>query len=306
MIKNIKNIVKRNEIIYDTYINGYRLLLKMLVKKNPKLATQILYRKMLGHRLDLKHPVTMTEKMQWLKLNIYQNNPMITRCIDKYEVRNYIIEKGCSEILNVLYGVWDKFEDIDFQRLPNSFVLKCNHGCGYNLICKDKSSFDYKDAEKKIKRWMSEEYGDVSAEIIYNNINKRIICEKLIESEDGKPLNDYKIFCSYGEPRLIYVVTGGHDDEMCLDYYTTEWEWIPVKNGILPNAQKKTNKPKKLNEMLNYARILSSDFPLVRVDLYCEFGRIYFGELTFLATGGMFRLNPQKYDRIFGDLFPIY
>ncbi len=305
MIQKVKNMAKQNAVLYNMYLKLYLVAMKNLTEINPVLATKLLYRKAVGHKLNLKNPVAMTEKMQWLKLNQYRNHPLVTMCADKYRVREFIQKKGCPEILNELYGVWDKFEDIDFQKLPKKFVLKCNHGCGYNLICEDKDRFDLKMAEKKINKWMKERYGKETAELVYDQIERKIICEKFMESEDGEPLKDYKIFCSYGVPKLIYVVTGGHGEGMCLDYYTTDWKWIPVRNGQLPNAQTKRKKPELLKEMLNYAKILSEDFPLVRVDLYCEFGKIFFGELTFLATGGVFRLKPQKYDKIFGEMFFI-
>lgn len=276
-----------------------------LAKKDPCKATKILYKKRTGKILNLDEPKTFTEKMQWLKLNEYWHNDLVTQCIDKYRVREYIIKKGCGYILNDLYGVWDSVDEIDWDNLPNKFVIKCNHGCGYNIVCNDKNDFNIKEAKKMINKWMHESYGWANAELIYSDIKPKIICERFIESEDGMDLRDYKIFCSYGTPKLIYVITGGHGDNECLDYYTPEWQWIPVNNGTLPNAGDIVKKPKQLSEMLNVASVLSEDFPIVRVDLYSEYGNIYFGELTFLATGGMSKYSPDIYDREFGDMFPI-
>lgn len=280
-------------------------ILTCLSKHNPQKATKMLYKKKVGRDLNLDCPIALTEKLQWLKLNKYYHNKRVTQCIDKYSVREYVSEKGYESILNDLYGVWDSPDQIEWDKLPNKFVLKCNHGCGYNIICTDKSKLDKIKTIKKLSTWMHESYGWVNCELIYSDIKPKIICEKYLESEDGKELRDYKIFCSYGKPKLIYVITGGHGDNECLDYYTTDWKWIPCNNGTLPNAGDIVKKPNQLKEMLAVAAALSEEFPIVRVDLYSEFGKIYFGELTFLATGGMSKYSPNKYDYIFGEMFPI-
>lgn len=274
-------------------------------KALPVQATKVRYRLIIKHKCNLKEPRTMTEKMQWLKLFYYSNNPFITKCVDKYRVREYLQEKNCSEILNGLLGVYNNADEIDFSALPQKFVLKCNHGCGYNIICQDKDKFDIEKAKKELNRWMKSEYGLDAIELVYKDIDRRIICEEYIETEDGNPPNDYKIFCAYGVPKLIYVISGGHGSEECLDYYTPEWEWIPVRNGNLPNAGDIHKKPENFEKMIAYAKVLSKDFPLVRVDLYSEFNRIIFGELTFLATGGTPIYHPYSYDEEFGELFDI-
>ena len=188
--------------------------------------------------------------------------------------------------------------------LPDQFVLKCNHGCGGNIICRDKKSLDKRDAIEKLSKWMNQEYGLEHVEYSYEGIPRKIICEKLIETEDGQLPRDYKIFCSYGVPKLIYVISERKETTENLDYFTPDWDWIPVRNGILTNAGSKLRKPDNLKDLLDYASKLSKRFPIVRVDLYSEFGKVLFGELTFLPTGGCFKLDPPEYDRKFGDLFP--
>ena len=276
-----------------------------LAKKNPEKATKLLYKIKTGKTLNLKEPKTLTEKMQWLKLNEYYHNDLVTQCIDKYRVREFVKKKGYGHILNELYGVWDTVEEIKWDRLPEKFILKCNHGCGYNIVCSDKETFDIHKAKSLLNKWLNESYGWVNAELIYSDVKPKIICERFIETENGKELRDYKFFCSYGNPKLVYVITGGHGKDECLDYYTTDWKWIPVNNGTLPNAGDIVEKPKQLKEMLEVAAALSVDFPIVRVDLYSEYGKIYFGELTFLATGGMSKYEPSVYDAKFGEMFPI-
>lgn len=279
--------------------------LPLLVKVDPTSATKLRYKMILKRRLNLADPKAMTEKMQWLKLNKYLNDPLVAKCIDKYGVRDYVKECGCSEILNELYCAWDNANEIDWDKLPAKYVIKCSHGCGWNIICEDKAQIDKESAVNKLNGWMKEEYGISSCELIYHNVKRKIICEKYIESEKDEILKDYKIFCSYGEPKLIYVISGGHEEGECLDYYTVDWEYIPVKNGRLPNAGDIHERPRNLNELLRYASILAKPFPIVRVDLYNENQKIIFGELTFLATGGMPVYDPPEYDFEFGKMFPI-
>lgn len=187
----------------------------------------------------------------------------------------------------------------------NGFVLKCNHGCGGNIICYNKAELDKKSAVNQLSSWLKEDYGLVHAEYSYEGISKKVICERLIKTEDGQLPNDYKIFCSYGIPKFIYVISGGHGANECIDYYTVDWNWIPVQNGAFPNAGPIHKKPDNLSDLLYYAAKLSADFPIVRVDLYSEFRKVIFGELTFLPSGGKAKFTPQEFDKKFGDMFPI-
>ena len=276
---------------------------RLYVKKFPVLATLLKYRKVFGYFPNLKQPRALTEKLQWHKLNTYYHNDTVTDCIDKYKVRKYVADCGCSEILNTLYGVWDSPEEIEWEKLPDKFALKCNHGCGYNIICRDKSSLNIHDTEKKLAEWLNETYGLDSVELLYSDIRPKIICERYIEGFDSNdPPTDYKFFCSYGKVKLLYIINDNHNR---IDYFTPDWEWIPVHNGGHPNSEGiELKKPENFELMKKYAEKLSEDFPIVRVDLYTENNNVIFGELTFLATGGVFKLNPIKYDNEFGDLFP--
>lgn len=157
-----------------------------------------------GYPLNLDEPKTLSEKMMWLR--IYDNTPLKTKCADKYLVREYVKEKIGEKYLIPLYGVYDKFEEINFNNLPNSFVIKCNHGCGYNIIVKDKSNFDIKSAQEKIEQWMKEDYGLKFGEIHYSAIKRKIIIEKYIENLDGD-IEDYKYFCFNGKPHSIMFCT---------------------------------------------------------------------------------------------------
>lgn len=277
--------------------------MKVVSRVNPTLASKIRYKHYLGKPLNLKNPQTLNEKMMYLKLNRYWDQQFVADRADKYAVRKVITEAGCPEILIDLYGAWDRVEDIEWDKLPNKFAIKCNHGSGYNIICKDKTTFDIADAKKKLSQWMSEEYGVERAEQgIYSKIHKKIIAEKFIETADGMPPKDYKFFCSYGEVKFLFVASDRINNQTKFDYYYPDWTWIPVKNQH-PNVGP-TEKPKMLEQMIRYAQTLSKDLPLVRVDLYNEGEQIIFGELTFTHFGCLNSFDPDKYDLIFGQCFP--
>lgn len=270
---------------------------------SPTLASSLRYRVCMKKKLDLKNPKTLNEKMMYLKLNKYWNKQSVANCADKYAVRKVITEKGCPELLIELYGAWDKVEDIDWDSLPNKFAIKCNHGSGYNIVCKDKTTFDIEDAKKRLRKWMKESYGVKCAEQgIYSKIKRKIIAEKFIETADGKPPKDYKFFCSDGEVKFLFVASDRFDHQTKFDYYYPDWTWIPVKNQH-PNVGP-VEKPKMLEEMIRYASILSKGLPLVRVDFYNEGNQIIFGELTFTHFGCLNSFDPDEYDLIFGNCFP--
>ena len=288
-----------NKMVSDVLNGG----ITMLSSVNPTMASKIRYKHYLGKKLDLENPQTLNEKMMYLKLNKYWNKQFVADRADKYAVREVIKEAGCPEILIDLYGVWDRVEDIDWDSLPNKFAIKCNHGSGYNIICKNKSEFNIKEAEKKLRKWMKEKYGVNRAEQgIYSKIRKKIIAEKFIETADGMPPKDYKFFCSYGKVKFLFVASDRVDNQTKFDYYYPDWTWIPVKNQH-PNVGP-TEKPEMLDAMIRYAEILSKDLPLVRVDLYNEGKDIIFGELTFTHFGCLNSFDPDEYDLTFGKCFP--
>ncbi|MCH3919902.1 MAG: glycosyl transferase [Sphaerochaeta sp.] len=274
-----------------------------LALNKPVIATRITYRAHFHRWPNFKKPRTFTEKLQWLKLFRYRHNALVTQCIDKYAVREYIKQLGCGELLNEVYGCWNSSSEIPWNELPEKFVLKCTHGSGMNIICNDKGKLDIHEASAQLDKWLKQQCGVNSVELLYEDIKPRIIAEKYIDTLDGNAPKDYKFFCSYGEPKFLFVASERSGDDAKFDFYTPEWEWLPVKNGH-PNAGA-TEKPKRLEEMLSYARRLSKDFPLVRVDLYCEEDTIMFGELTFLHYGGLQPFVPDEFDTRFGDLFPF-
>ena len=270
----------------------------------PAWQTKRIVKRGCGYWPDLKHPKTLNEKMQYLKLNLYSKDPVVWDCIDKYKVRSFVEAHGLGHILPRLYGVWDDVNKIDWDALPDQFAIKCNHGCGFNILCRDKSSFDVADAKARLDKWMHRTFGRERVQMIYDHIQPRIICEEFIETDDGLPPRDYKVFCSFGEPKMVLVAADRYEGKTTLDYFDMDWNWIPVTRDR-PNAKEHIARPPFLDEILDAARELTRDFPIVRADFYHEKGKLYFGELTFLHGGASVAYNPGEYDRIFGDLFPL-
>lgn len=295
----------RMQFLHDVYWKLYNFRWESYAKIAPKAATKSWYKMRNGSPLDLDNPKRFTEKLQYFKLNDYFRNPLITMCADKFAVRKYLEQKGCSELANELIGVYDSVDEIDWGGVPDKFVLKCNHGSGWNIVCTDITSFDIEEAKKKLSAWMAKDYGLDHVEYSYQGIPHKIICEKFIETEDGDLPKDYKIFCSYGDPKFFYVTGDRHGCDVTIDFYTPDWKPIPVNLNGFKNSPNPIPYPKDLPQLLKYASILSEDFPFVRVDLYCEFGKVIFGELTFLPTGGTFKFVPPEYDEIFGEMFPL-
>lgn len=299
----IKAALKKNANLKDFYNRAYTLYRTMLSTVSPRLASEIFYKRAFGKKLDLNNPITLNEKLMWLKLNTYYNNDLITKCADKYKVREYIRECNCEGILNDLIDVWDSVDDIDWGSLPDKFVLKCNHGCGYNIICDDKSSFDLEDAKKKLKQWMKEDYWKFYAEVNYKNIEKKIICEKYIETDDGLLPTDYKVYCFNGSAKLVLLCVGREQGHPKFYFYDTNWNLIRCNEDSI-NASKdfSIEKPMGIDDIFYYAEMLSNPFPFVRVDFYLADGNAIFGELTFTPSGALDTNRLPETDIKFGSM----
>ena len=227
----------------------------------------------------LKDPKTFNEKTTYLKLYNYNKSDFVSKLADKYEVRDYINYKGYNNILNELFGVYGNFDEIDFNKLPDKFALKCTHGCAYNIICDDKSKFDIRKARKKVNRWMKEKYGYATSELHYTKIKPRIIVEKYLCDEYGKMPNDYKLYCMNGKVYCI-LVCSERNIKLKLSYYDTKWNRLKYEKEEW-SSNISIDKPKNLDKMIEIAENLSKGFPFVRVDFYDDNGEIIFGELTF-------------------------
>jgi len=272
------------------------------LEKNTKLSDiEFLKRKyklVMGKDLNLDNPKTFNEKLQWLK--IYWRDDRATICADKYRVREYVKERGCEEILNELYGVWDNADDIDFDKLPNSFVLKANHGCGYNIFIKDKTQIDIKKIKKELNKMLRQKYYIKNREWVYEGIKPKIIAERLLSNE--MPI-DYKFFCFNGEPKYLYTATERETD-LKIDFFDLNFNKLNFRRKY-KNSEKIIDKPKCFDKMVEYAKKLSEDFPFVRVDFYEIEGKVIFGELTFFPGSGMEKFEPEEWDYKFGELLKL-
>lgn len=258
---------------------------------------KVLYRVKLHRKLNLKNPKRFTEKLNWLKL--YDRNPLYSRLVDKYEAKLYMEEKLGKEMVIPLYGVWDRFDDIDFQKLPNQFVLKCTHDSGSFCICKDKSSFNIDAARKRIEHSLNNNFFWWTREWPYKQVKPRIIAEKFMVDKESDTLTDYKFFCFNGEPKLMYISKDVAEDPRT-DFFDMEWNHLPfyLKD---PNADVIPQKPALFNEMKELARNLSKGIPQVRVDFYVINDHIYFGEMTFFHNSGIFSVTPDEWDYKIGE-----
>lgn len=279
-------------------------ILKLLSFVPDKLMIKIQYKIKLGRKLNLKNPKRYTEKLQWYKLNY--RNPLMTKCADKYEVREYIKSKGLENILNELYGVYDNPEEIDFNKLPNKFVLKTNHSSGTNIFCYNKSELDINSTKKQLDSWIKQKY-QAGREWSYKNIKPKIICEKLLERDENNDLPDYKFFCFNGKVFCLYTMIDYVDnhEEGKLGFFDRDFKQLRYRRNDFKAIDRKIEKPKNFDKMIEYAEILSKDFPHVRVDFYNIKGKIIFGEMTFYNASGYTKFEPDNFDYILGEKFKI-
>lgn len=260
------------------------------------------FKAIMGYDLDLDSPKTFNEKIQWLK--IHDQNPRYTKMVDKYDAKEYVGSVIGEEHIVETYGVWDRFDDIDFGSLPSSFVLKCTHDSGGLVICKDKDVLDINSAKEKIERCLKRNYYFYTREWPYKDVKPRIIAEKYIEMENGGGLIDYKFFCFNYEPKLLYISRGlDHHPTAQISFYGMDGtempyhrkDYKPYHNALLPS---------NFSEMKEISHKLAQDIgcPFVRIDLYSICNRVYFSEITFSPCSGMVPFEPAAADRDIGDL----
>ena len=256
----------------------------------------------MDYPLNLDNPQTFNEKLQWLKL--HDRKPIYTTMVDKYEAKKYVADIIGEEYIIPTLAVYDRVEDIDFDKLPNQFVLKCTHDSGGLVICRDKSQLDKTAAIKKLQKCLKRTYFWQNREWPYKNVKPRIIAEQYMEDESGWQLKDYKIFCFNGEPKFIEVDYDryvGHK----LNVYDLNWNFIDFYMTSPNDKDVKIARPEKLETMLEFARKLSREIPLIRVDFYSIKNKVYFGELTLSPGSGMIDFHPKKYDQILGEMLKL-
>ena len=255
-----------------------------------------------GKRLNLDRPVTFNEKLQWLKL--YYRRPELTVMVDKVKAKDYVTSKIGAEHVIPTLGVWDSPDDIDFEKLPQQFVLKTNHNSGCNVICTDKSTLDIEAAKAKLRKGLRETFYKRAREWAYKDVPRKILAEKYMVDESGTELKDYKFFCFGGEPRVIQVDFNRYTNHR-RNLYDTEWRLLDFEIEYPSDKNHIIAKPQPLEEMLEAARCLSEDLPHVRVDLYCIGDKIYFGEMTFYHGGGYEVFTPEEWNRRMGEMITL-
>ena len=259
---------------------------------------RLLYLAKFKKRLRLRDPKTFNEKLQWLKL--HNRKPEYTTMVDKHEAKAYVAERiGDSFIIPTL-GVWDSFDEIDFDALPDAFVLKCTHDSGGLVICRDKNTLDKAAAREKISSCLAKNYYWDYREWPYKGVNPRIIAETYLPG-DGGELPDFKFMCFNGKVKSIMVCSQrGTEDGLHVTNYDPQWNVQPFERGY-PIAENPVQKPQRLEEMIRLAEQLAEGIPYLRVDFYETQGKIYFGELTFFPGSGYSRFRPREWDEILGS-----
>lgn len=268
-----------------------------------KLFLRIHFRLCVGYWPNFSNPKTYNEKIQILKLRS-KNHPEYTKMVDKIDAKDYVASIVGEKYIIPTLGKWNTVEEIDWEKLPNQFVVKSTNDSGGVVVCKDKSQLNIDEAKAKLKKAGDRDYTIISKEYPYKNVPHRFIAEEYIEDEGGYGLKDYKIFCFDGKPKFLFVAIGRQMNDTRFDFYDTEFNHLPVLNGH-PNADKWPVKPQNFDEMLDVAGRLSKGIPHVRVDLYNVNGKIFFGELTFFHWSGTVPFEPQKWDYKFGEYIKI-
>ncbi len=260
------------------------------------------FRAEMGYKLDLEHPRTYNEKLQWLKL--YDRNPLYARMVDKYRVKEYVASLIGEEYIIPLLGVYNSFEEIDFEALPRQFVLKCTHDSGSFYICRDKACLDKKRAEDILKRGLKRKTIRYAREWPYSLVTPRIIAEQYVEDESHEDLTDYKIFTFGGKAALI-LVNYGRFGKRVHHLYSMEWELLDVSPRCPDEPPRTIPRPGNLDQMIGLAEKLSQNLPHVRVDFYSVNSRIYFGEMTFYHRGGFGKFPPEEMGLWLGGLLVL-
>ena len=287
-------IIHPTKAIYDL---GHLGLLNWIPDE---LYCRMVFQGVFGYKLDLEKPQSFNEKIQWLKLN--DRKDIYTTMVDKDAVKSYVGQIIGTDYVIPTIGIWEKPEQIDFQKLPDQFVLKCTHDSGSIVICHDKRTFDYQSAEKKLRYFLGKNSYWSGREWPYKNVPPRIIAEPYLKDSEAKEIIDYKVHCFNGEPRVVLVCQDRFSENgMTEDFFDTSWNHLNVRRAEHGNAEKSIQRPEKLDEMLKLSRLLSGNIPFLRVDFYVIDGNVYFGELTFYPASGLQKFIPETFDLRMGE-----
>ena len=305
---NIKAFCKENlpenqvRILKKVYGDAWFAYRKMV---NPEFVLKKMFKERMGYSLDLENPKTFNEKLQWLKL--HDHNPLYTTMVDKYAVKKYVSDKIGEQYIIPTFGVWEHFDEIDFDKLPNQFVLKCTHDSGSVVVVSDKSKLDKAAAKYKLENGLRYNYYYTCYEWPYKNVPPRIIAEKFMvdekQSESGMDnMTDYKFMCFNGIVRCVFTCTDRRsDDGLKVTFFDNDWKQLPFERHYPAAAAGSIKRPNQFGLMKQLAEKLSENIPFVRVDFYEINNQVYFGELTFYPGAGMEEFSPEKYDYILGE-----
>lgn len=296
-----------NKLLKYLFRSDYRFLVNCSLGFHKKMDNESYLKKVynarLGKTLCLDDPKTFNEKLQWLKLN--DRDPKYTKMVDKAAVKTVVSDLIGEKYIIKTLGVYERFEEIDFDELPGRFVLKCTHDSGGLYICNGSAPFDKRKAKRIINHYLRRDYYSQWREWPYKDVPKRIIAEEYIDS-GGNDLTDYKIHCFNGEPKLILVCSDRFSESgLTEDFYSEKWERLELKRPGVPRAKKAAERPAQLEEMLGLARVLSKDIPFVRIDFYIVNGSVLFSEFTLYPASGLTAFEPDEWDEKLGELLEL-
>lgn len=297
------DMIKQNEYL-SFIIKYWRLRFLMLFGKfvSDEKYIKRQYKSRTGKILDLQNPTLYNEKVQYTKL--YFRDKRIKVLVDKYGVREFVKNTIGEKYLTKLYGVYDNVDEIPFDKLPEKFVIKLTNGSGYNIICENKTKKKIKIIKNRFKKWLKVDFYMLGREWAYKDVKNRIICEEFLESDEPYGLNDYKVFCFNGEPKMIQVDYARFTEHK-RNLYTPNWEFIDERVAYENDPNAEISKPKNLSEMLDCASKLSKGFPHVRVDFYSINERLVFGEMTFYHGAGYLHFENENFEKKLGDYWEL-
>ena len=279
-----------------------RLDNKNIIRLNDKLYIKLKYKEKMHKKLDLKNPQTFNEKLQYLKL--HDRKDIYTTMVDKYEAKKYVANIIGEQYIIPTLGVYESFDEINFDQLPNQFVIKCTHDSGGLLVVKNKADFNIKSAKEKINKCLKTNYYYSGREWPYKNVKHKIIIEKYMTNKLSEELIDYKIMCFNGKAKIIFTCSERYSDGLKVTFFDLEWNKLPFKRHY-PISTKKIKKPTNLDKMIELSEKLAKNIKFVRMDWYEINDKIYFGEYTFYPGDGLEEFEPEKWDKKIGDLIKI-
>ena len=277
-----------------------RLIRKIFTKINPVLSNEIMCKSLTHKKLNLKNPKTFNDKINWLKIYDYPNNYDVINCTDKFKIHNFLNEKGLNKYNVKLINSWESASMIDWNSLPEQFVLKCNHGSKYNIICKSKENLDKERTIKKLNKWMKEDYGLVCGELHYSKIKRRIICEEYL----GDNIKDFQVWCTYGKILFVVYINNPHGENTKITY-DENWNKLDFVTS-LPRIESEIEKPRNFEKIIEISKKLSENFAFLRMDFYLVGNdKFYISEMTFSPASGFVQWSPAEMDYKIGDLIDI-